>query len=748
MKRTVLKKGLFLTVALAMLVTFKNQAQDLESALSLTKSEQYEKADEMLQELIQKEPSNSSKYYFYLGENVLLEYFSDTISNPFTLALENAKEMYRKGVEADPDYPLNYVGLAKVAYYSGDDVTADEMRAKAKSFLLPYKKIKKIEPPAEIYAFTLAKLAESYIKDRQVDTSVALSLIREAVKIDPQNPEIFLIAGDIYILVNDGSNAIKNYNLAQFADPDSPTAAMKIGSIYVRGKSLQPAINYFEEAISLDPNFAPAYRELGQVYWMAQRLEQSKANYKKYLELSAGNIPAQTRYVTSLFYAGDYNEVINQIEEILAVDDSRSFLNRLAGYSYYEMEDPDYEKALHYMEKLMETVSEDRVLWKDHHYMARILMRKNQDYTKWVDELNKLEEQLKKDESRYSSASASNKTKLQPALDELRKKVADQKTLVENATKELEKGFNEYEKVLEMRPQDRGVLSEMAVNYYNLKFFNKAAETWARMLIPGEEKVEEYMQVGRAFYVGGNYKAADSVFSIVVNRWPENLQAHLYIARTYSRMDPDYSLGLAKPKFDNVIEVAEKDSLENESEMAEALQYLGYYYMAKENFSTSKDFYNRLINLNPNNNDNKIKGYNGLGLIELRMAGNEKENDRRLPYLARSEEVYNKILAIDPDNSTAKNQISYIRNFEAQVRKGINPNEIRGVITDASTGRPISYASVRVKDTAAEILTNTRGEYRFEIPSSSQALVVSAEGYNTKEVPITKTRVYNVSLEK
>ena len=70
------------------------------------------------------------------------------------------------------------------------------------------------------------------------------------------------------------------------------------------------------------------------------------------------------------------------------------------------------------------------------------------------------------------------------------------------------------------------------------------------------------------------------------------------------------------------------------------------------------------------------------------------------------------------------------------------------MITDASTGRPISYASVRVKDTAAEVLTNTRGEYRFEIPSSSQALVVSAEGYNTKEVPITKTRVYNVSLEK
>ncbi len=37
------------------------------------------------------------------------------------------------------------------------------MREKAKSFLLPYKKIKKMTPPAPEYAFALAKIAESYV---------------------------------------------------------------------------------------------------------------------------------------------------------------------------------------------------------------------------------------------------------------------------------------------------------------------------------------------------------------------------------------------------------------------------------------------------------------------------------------------------------------------------------------------------------------------------------------------------------
>ncbi len=82
------------------------------------------------------------------------------------------------------------------------------MRAKARSLLLPFKNIKKIVPPAPEYAFALAKIAESYIKDGKVDTSLALTSDKGGIKIDNKNRDVYLIAGDIYILVNDGSKAI------------------------------------------------------------------------------------------------------------------------------------------------------------------------------------------------------------------------------------------------------------------------------------------------------------------------------------------------------------------------------------------------------------------------------------------------------------------------------------------------------------------------------------------------------------
>jgi tetratricopeptide (TPR) repeat protein len=746
MKRSLFKKGLVLVAAAAGLLTGNVFAQDLNSALLLTKSEQYDKAEAMLNQLIQKEPANS-KYYFFLGENKLLDYYSDTISNSFAQFTKEAKDAFQKGVAANANDPLNYVGLAKVANYLGDDATANAMRAKAKSFLLPYKNLKKIVPPAKDYAFALAKIADSYIKEGKVDTALALPLIRQALKIDSKNPEIYLILGDIYILGADGTNSIKQYNFAQYLDPKSPTACMKIGNIYTRGRSLNAAREKLEEAITLDPNFAPAYRELGQVYYMSNRYDQSKANFAKYLELSAGNIPAKTRYVNSLFYAGDYEEVIKEVEEILAIDNSKAYMNRLAGYSYSDKKNPDYAKALQYMDKLYEKVSADRITLKDRHYTARIIMMKNQDLPKMVDELENLNLQLEKSKTRYNTAPAAEKTKLKPALDELTAKYEKVKADVAASQKEVDRGFQEYAKVLELKPEDAVIKNEIATRYYAFKRYDDAARTWAKLIDPAKNDVNAYMRIGRAYYNGNNFKAADSIFSIVVKKNPDYLDAYLWDARTYTKMDPDFKMGLAKPKFEQVVAVAAKDSIENNSELMEAFVYLGYYHSEKGNSGAARSYYNRMINLDPKNKDNKIKGYNGLGQLESKLGSEEKTLEGKLSILGRAVDAYEKSLALDPNNVLTKRNLSWVQDYIVNVKKGINPNEIKGTVKNAA-GQPIAFASVKIKDTAAETFTNAKGAYKFEISVSSEVLVISAKEYVTKEVPITKSREYNVVLQK
>jgi len=746
MKRFIYRPAI-LMAGLLIMFAFRANAQDLKSAVLLTKSEQYDKAEAAFQDLIKKEPTNS-KNFFFLGENVLADYFADTISNSLTVMAKEAKELYNKGVSANAGDPLNYIGLAKVAFYLNDQATATEMRAKAKSLLLPYKSIKKINPPAPEYAFILAKIAESYIKDDKVDTSLALPLIREALKIDNKNSDVCLIAGDIYILNNDGSKAISFYNQAMFADPQSPTANMKIGNIYVKGRALQAAIPFYEQAIQLNANYAPAYRELGQLYSLAGRFEQSKEYFKKYLELTKGNIPAKIRYVNSLFYAKEYDEVIKNVKEIFAVDQSRTYMNRIAGYSCYEKNPPDYEQALSYMETLFKTVAPERIIPKDYQYMARTIMKKNAATPKLGDEAASLKAQVEKEKTKLSAATkADDKAKITANIAALTAQAdkADQNYKV--AMEEVNKGFAAYNKLMEIKPDDKGLVNEVAAAYNSFKMYNGVAKVLAKNLGQLPEKREDYMQVGRAYYNGERYQSADSIFNLVLKASPDYMPAHIWIARTYTKMDPDFKMGLAKPKFEKVLEVAKADSVKYAPDMMEAFGYLSYQSMLSENWAKSQEIYNRMINLDPNNKDYKIKGYNGLGSLGTRMAGSEKTLEGRLALLNRAEEAYSKVLSIDPNNAAAKSSLNYIRDFAASVKKGINPNEIKGLITN-STGQPIPYASIRVKDTAAENMANGKGEFKFEIPQGSEVLIVGAKGYKSTEVTITKSRVYNVTLQQ
>ncbi|HRR15136.1 MAG TPA: tetratricopeptide repeat protein [Bacteroidales bacterium] len=723
-------------------------SQDLNTAIHYTKSEAYDRAQEVFKQLIQNEPNNS-RYYFYYGENWIYDYFSDTISNSLPAYMKEAKALFEKGVSANPNFPLNYVGLAKVAFYMGDNKTADEMRAKARSLLIPNKNIKKLQPPAKDYALTLAKMAESYINVKfQVDTSKALPLIREALRIDYKNPEIYIIAGDIYNLVNDGSNAVKNYNLAQDYDPTSPTANMKIGSIYVRAKNLQAAIPYFENAINLDPNYAPAYRELGSLYSMARRYDQAKQYYEKYLELTKGNIPAKISYVRSLYFAGEYDQVIKNVDEIFAVDQSKAYLNRLAAYSCYENKNPDYDKALKYMETLFEKVSPELIIKRDYTYLAKILLKKNANYQNLIKESERLKTQLDKERSRYNAASAAEKAKMKPLVDTLNAQMTRINRQISNAEKEIDRAFDAYNKALSYDPEDIALINEIAINYYDFRKYEDAARMWAKLIQLGKNDVNDYMRVGRAFYVAENYKSADSIFSIVTKIQPDYLQAHLYIARTYSKMEKEPKEGLAKPKFEKVIQVAASDSLKNEAEMIEAFGYLAYYYKSNGNYQKARDYYNRMINLNSNNNDNKTKGYLGLASIEVDLAINEKTIEGKLPFLGHAQDYYKQILAYDSSNEQAKSLLKWTQDYEAQVKKGINPNELKGIVKTAS-GQPIANASVRVKDTAAETYTNTKGEFKFEIPQASEALIVSAPGFQPKEIPIVRPlKPLTITLEQ
>ncbi|HCT30721.1 MAG TPA: hypothetical protein DIW31_08275 [Bacteroidales bacterium] len=698
----------------------------------MTKSEQYDEAVVSFKQLVQKEPT--SKNYFYFGETYLLSYFADTISNSLKESTDLAKEMYSLGIKADSLDPLNYIGLAKVYFYLDKDKDADAYRSKARKHLPSYKRIKNISNPKD-YAFALAKISESYVRNEKVDTSKAFPLLREALTIDSKNPEIYLIAGDLYFIIRDASVSVKNYGIANNLDKTRPTANMKIGSIYMKAKNLNNAIPYFEQAIALNANYAPAYRELGQLYSMAGKYDKSKEYFKKYLELTKGNIPAKIRYVNALFYAKEYDEAVSNVEEIFAVDQQRIYLNRIAAYSSFEKNPPAYDKALFYMDRLFKEMPADRIIQKDYTYYAKILLKKNSDYPRNVLNVEKLERDLERNQDRYERSKGDAKEKIKTQIDTLTSQIASLRKQIASDDLELDKAFAAYKKAFDMTPEDKSLLNDVAVNLYNYKRFNESAKYFEKMIELGKTDANDYLQVGKAYSQAKNYTKADSALAILIQKYPDFIQGYVWMANTYAAMDPDNDKGIAKPKFEDLINKARTDSVKNAGDLFNAYRFMGSYFFGQKNFAKARDYYNMIVNLTADKKDYKVIGYNSIGLTYY----SNSEFDKAI-------ETYKKTLEIDPKNQNAIVSIKNIEIAKNNVTKA-KPNELRGVIKDVFGG-PISGASVRVRDTAAEAWTNAKGEYSFEMPSGSEALIISAKGYKTKEVNITSARIYNISLEQ
>ena len=72
--------------------------------------------------------------------------------------------------------------------------------------------------------------------------------------------------------------------------------------------------------------------------------------------------------------------------------------------------------------------------------------------------------------------------------------------------------------------------------------------------------------------------------------------------------------------------------------------------------------------------------------------------------------------------------------------------KVTGVVTDASDGSPIPFASIVVKNTSTGTAADADGKYSISVPNAKSVLVFSSIGYLTQEVENGGRAVINVML--
>ena len=548
------RRLLKLSVVALVLIAFSAgsvHAQDVSSAITLTKAERFTDASAVFKVLIQKNPKDGDVYYYY-GENYLQEYFSDTLNNSFKEMSDSASFFFQKGISMEPANPLNYVGQGGIALINKNQGKAQEYFAKTMS-LLPSKANKGIVLAPEKHATVLIKMASAYIKAGVYDTTQVFGLLRNAEKLNNKDFELYIVKGDAYIfMLNDGSKAISNYNAAQLLDPKSPVAKLKVGQLWMRARNYPDALTTYREVVKIDSTFAPAYRELGYLYSRANRNDEAQANYKKFLNLSAGNTTARKQYVNTLIELKKYPEAVKELEEVIKVDTNDNDVNRALAYCYFET--GQFDKGLVYSKKFFAKVKPDKIRAADYTYLGRLLAKTKQDSL----------------------------------------------------------AYENLYKAFQMDTSKSELLSEAAMSLNRIKKYDKALEVYKLKVTLKKANPGDYYNMGKVYYNLQEWGKVDTTLAYYSTLMPDHVAAYQWRARALVNLDPDTKLGSAKPVWEAMVSKAVLDTVKYSKELVEAYGYLSYYYLLQfnatkdqENGKKGLEYAQKILGLDPTNEKGK-----------------------------------------------------------------------------------------------------------------------------------------------
>jgi tetratricopeptide (TPR) repeat protein len=116
---------------------------------------------------------------------------------------------------------------------------------------------------------------------------------------------------------------------------------------------------------------------------------------------------------------------------------------------------------------------------------------------------------------------------------------------------------------------------------------------------------QDYYAIGRAYYFTRQFTEADAAFLKLIELQPNMSVGYLWEARTKSNLDPESEEGLARPYYEKLIEKASVNPEKGKQDLIEAYSYLGYYHFIKAENALARDYWAKVIALNPN--DEKAK---------------------------------------------------------------------------------------------------------------------------------------------
>lgn len=345
--------GATFVISALMLSGFMN-AQSIQEGIKYLGNDQYSKAKNTFEKLAAQSPSADN--YYYLGAYYL------SISKP---DLEQASQIFNKGLALDPKSDLNKIGLATIKLYQGKKSEANaEFESIAKGS--KYKNADVLFQISKAYQLFTNK-PESTDYDKSIEYGQKLL---DFVK-NKDKSEYYIILGNAYFEKKDPGKAVSNYTKALGIAEDKSIPYALIGNIWGRtnGQGKLAAEN-FDKAIAANPNYPLTYKYLSDFNVRSGNYNEAFKNLQKYISLS-GNNDAETQFELAKvsYFIKDYAKSLDLLTKNWNdISDPLKFKLKALDL----IENSDFSEAYKNINQYLQTIPESKREGSDYGVLGKI----------------------------------------------------------------------------------------------------------------------------------------------------------------------------------------------------------------------------------------------------------------------------------------------------------------------------------------------------------------------------------------
>jgi cytochrome c-type biogenesis protein CcmH/NrfG len=538
-----MKKTILTLLAVAFATSFAI-SQKVEDGIKFIYYQRNKSAIETLKKVVASDPKDAAAIY-WLGQAYLGAYRSSDGERAY---LDSAKQVYQNALNAGINDPWIWVGSGHVEILENNDVNSAKQKFEQAITATKGKGRRGTNNPDILTAIGRA-MADG--GSQQGDPQYGIDKLKEAATLDKTNPAIDILLGICYLKQGSdkGGAAVEAFTDATRRNPQYAEAYFRIGRIYESQNNTQYMNEWFGKAIAADPTYAPVYIEYFN-YYKDKDLNAAKEYLDKYVANADQDCATDYFVADYLYRAGKFQESLDKaksMESGACKDYVR--VNVLYAYDYNKL--GDSTAAYNAIQKYF--------------------------------------------------ASNPDTSKIDPRDYVIAGTVAAKVGQTDSALVYYQRAYN-----ADTVQKNKSVYIDSISNMYKrAKKYPERLE-WVKKsyALQKEPSNRDIYDLGEAAYLAGDYKLADSTFTLYEQKFPDQIYGYLWRFKVAQAADTTMETGIVVQPAEDYLSFLKKDSVKYKANLIQVNGVLaGYYANVAKNTDSAIYYLEQILVYDPGNAD-------------------------------------------------------------------------------------------------------------------------------------------------